>query len=248
MEVIDAAAILEANNGVGYNDLYCGTKLCNSCKVKPPDPKCLLTCSGCHCVSYCNADCQRSHWKAGHKLMCKMRKELMLIMESNFAVPDAKAAREFCRSVSEERMPAVLALEKDPKECAAGQDLQVWMQKVIEFKREDLAKMALSFKEEYDRAGLQKNKYGDVFLRKGHYTLLVDFKCEDQPALPSPLMNWQSGAVTHGYASPEDMRANPTLRRMVKSADPATQFVIIPQTRQGGGKTGWDLGRFDGKM
>ena len=30
----------------------------------------LKRCGGCHAVSYCSVDCQRSHWKAGHKTAC----------------------------------------------------------------------------------------------------------------------------------------------------------------------------------
>lgn len=35
-------------------------------------------CAGCGLVWYCSKECQTVHWKAGHKAVCKLGRELML--------------------------------------------------------------------------------------------------------------------------------------------------------------------------
>lgn len=45
----------------------CSNPGCN--KVESEEVK-LRACSQCHTVSYCSVDCQRQHWRAGHKLSC----------------------------------------------------------------------------------------------------------------------------------------------------------------------------------
>ena len=47
---------------------------CTKC-LKKNDKK-LLMCSGCKSVFYCSIDCQRTHWKAEHKKMCKIVKKM----------------------------------------------------------------------------------------------------------------------------------------------------------------------------
>ena len=45
-------------------------KACAACGVTPPPGGRLLACSGCKSVRYCDAKCQKAHWKA-HKAACK---------------------------------------------------------------------------------------------------------------------------------------------------------------------------------
>lgn len=42
-------------------------KVCSGCGKNGGE---LLSCSKCKSVSYCNAECQRIHWKQGHKTQC----------------------------------------------------------------------------------------------------------------------------------------------------------------------------------
>ena len=48
-------------------DHYCAEK---SCKAKIELNKAAGLCAGCNLVYYCNQDCQKKDWKAGHKLVC----------------------------------------------------------------------------------------------------------------------------------------------------------------------------------
>ena len=56
---------------------FCG--LPSGQKPTPGDPTCpravpqkkLFACSDCGCVAYHDSECQRSHWKAGHRRDCK---------------------------------------------------------------------------------------------------------------------------------------------------------------------------------
>ena len=48
-------------------DHYCAEK---SCKAKIVLNKAAGLCAGCNLVYYCNQDCQKKDWKAGHKLVC----------------------------------------------------------------------------------------------------------------------------------------------------------------------------------
>mmetsp|Transcript_2612 Transcript_2612/g.4016 ORF Transcript_2612/g.4016 Transcript_2612/m.4016 type:complete len:175 (+) Transcript_2612:1124-1648(+) len=43
------------------------SRRCSQCRAMLSNPK---RCSKCHIAVYCNADCQRAHWKAGHKNEC----------------------------------------------------------------------------------------------------------------------------------------------------------------------------------
>ena len=96
------------------------------------------------------------------------------------------------------------------------------------------------------REGCNQNKPGNVFLRDGKYTLLLDFFCEKQPPT-GPKMDWTpAGGVGFGYAGNEDMRDNRNLAKMVNKIDPNREFVIIAQTQRNGGKTAFQVGSFDG--
>ena len=45
--------------------------LCASCSAESgPGGAALKPCSRCKAVSYCGKECQRAHWKAGHKAAC----------------------------------------------------------------------------------------------------------------------------------------------------------------------------------
>ncbi len=44
---------------------------CGGCGRVGSQGEPLKRCSGCHAVSYCNSECQRKHWRAGHKAACK---------------------------------------------------------------------------------------------------------------------------------------------------------------------------------
>ena len=45
--------------------------LCASCGAESgPGAAALKPCSRCKAVSYCGKECQRAHWKAGHKAAC----------------------------------------------------------------------------------------------------------------------------------------------------------------------------------
>ena len=48
-------------------DHYCAEK---SCKAKIVLNKAAGLCAGCNLVYYCNQDCQKKDWKAGHKFVC----------------------------------------------------------------------------------------------------------------------------------------------------------------------------------
>lgn len=50
----------------------CGAGECSNCRQEFPD-RVLRRCSACKSVSYCSAECQRAHWRAGgHKAACGM--------------------------------------------------------------------------------------------------------------------------------------------------------------------------------
>ena len=50
---------------------FLGDKECSYCCQLCLDP---MICSGCKVAQYCNATCQKAHWKAGHKRHCQVAK------------------------------------------------------------------------------------------------------------------------------------------------------------------------------
>lgn len=50
---------------------FLGNKECSYCRQLCLDP---MICSGCKNAQYCNAACQKAHWKAGHKRHCQAAK------------------------------------------------------------------------------------------------------------------------------------------------------------------------------
>ena len=55
-----------------FAELSFGPDACNRCGAKQSkDGAALLTCSRCRERKYCSIQCQKEHWKAGHKSFCK---------------------------------------------------------------------------------------------------------------------------------------------------------------------------------
>jgi hypothetical protein len=53
-----------------------GQELCFGCGAAAAGGGARLKrCSGCKLVQYCSAGCQRAHWAAGHKALCKLSKK-----------------------------------------------------------------------------------------------------------------------------------------------------------------------------
>jgi hypothetical protein len=50
---------------------FLGDRECSYCCQRCLDP---MICSGCKVAQYCNATCQKAHWKAGHKRHCQVAK------------------------------------------------------------------------------------------------------------------------------------------------------------------------------
>jgi hypothetical protein len=176
MDVEAAKAYLAATMSTSPEGLYSGKTHCNSCGVVGSDTITLLVCSGCQCVAYCNVDCQRAHWKSGHKKVCKQRQELCtLLVAKHFTLPKARA---YVSSISEDRLPAVLAVQKNP--AASGEEAGIFkfMEDTVTLKRRDIKKMAMSFRAKLNRMGVNRNAPGDVYMRDGCFTLLMDFKCK----------------------------------------------------------------------
>ena len=49
--------------------------VCANCVVKmrdQPYPEALLRCGGCRLLHYCSPVCQREHWQASHRWLCKI--------------------------------------------------------------------------------------------------------------------------------------------------------------------------------
>ena len=64
--------VAQTGNQVSSQD----EEVCNFCQTSPEThtQKKFQLCGGCGMVRYCSKDCQRKHWKAGHKMMCKLLK------------------------------------------------------------------------------------------------------------------------------------------------------------------------------
>jgi hypothetical protein len=46
-------------------------KQCCNCKKEPEARQKFKTCNGCKLLKYCSIECQKNHWKAGHKQKCR---------------------------------------------------------------------------------------------------------------------------------------------------------------------------------
>jgi len=57
-------------------------------------PNFLKCCSICHLVWYCSQECQRKHWKGGHKKVCRPELKIHKSAERKQAKKQAKAAAE----------------------------------------------------------------------------------------------------------------------------------------------------------
>jgi hypothetical protein len=57
--------------------------------VQPP----FQVCAGCRCVRYCSRDCQKAHWRSGHRADCRASRK------SQREIDDLEPkARRFCFS------------------------------------------------------------------------------------------------------------------------------------------------------
>ena len=197
-------------------------------------------------MAYCSPECQKVHWKALHKKICKQRKELIALLEGRENY-NAASARSYVSSIPEDRIPAILAVESSPAESDERSQVFQFMEDTVDLKIADIVKAAKEFRKQLNREGVDRNRPGDVYMPSGTFTLLMDFKCEDQPPAPSKLLDWgPSGGVGFGYAGIQDMRENRNLASVVKKIDPKEHFVVIAQTRRVGGKTLFLVGCYDG--
>eukprot|EP00026_Physarum_polycephalum_P017363 Phypoly_transcript_18567.p1 GENE.Phypoly_transcript_18567~~Phypoly_transcript_18567.p1 ORF type:complete len:210 (-),score=34.14 Phypoly_transcript_18567:4-633(-) len=57
-----------------YKNLRKETIHCQNCNVTQNEKK-LSVCSGCQLAHYCSRECQKAHWKNGHKEVCKKNKD-----------------------------------------------------------------------------------------------------------------------------------------------------------------------------
>lgn len=64
------AAALAAERASGGGGPAPASQTCSSCGAEAGPERSLLRCSRCQVVWYCNAQCQKDHWKA-HKEICK---------------------------------------------------------------------------------------------------------------------------------------------------------------------------------
>ena len=45
-------------------------RVCSHCSTQASESNHLMTCARCKSAFYCSRNCQRAHWKAGHKKIC----------------------------------------------------------------------------------------------------------------------------------------------------------------------------------
>ena len=67
VDAIKNLKILDKQEGKTTPTLPC----CAACGTPKTTKRPLHACSQCHTTHYCNRDCQMTHWKAGHKRVCK---------------------------------------------------------------------------------------------------------------------------------------------------------------------------------
>ena len=92
---------------------------CDFCGVENPTK----ICGGCGCMAYCNKDCQRNHWKNGHKNECQPEKEVKsAFSQSDRVSTTSPAASTFSSSgsgfVNTQDSP-------DPLVCEIFKDMQL---------------------------------------------------------------------------------------------------------------------------
>jgi hypothetical protein len=75
-----------AQSDVNITHLVSHTR-CDSCKGAVPYANIKNKCSRCKRVYYCNETCQRAHWKAGHKQMCRPYRETRPLLHSATSSP-----------------------------------------------------------------------------------------------------------------------------------------------------------------
>ena len=72
--------------------------VCANCVVRmrgPASPEKLLRCGGCSLLHYCSAVCQREHWQANHRSVCK-------IFSGKKKIPETKHEESNCQTCSME--------------------------------------------------------------------------------------------------------------------------------------------------
>lgn len=73
------------------NEHYCAEE---SCGAKLTDDLAAGLCAGCNLVYYCNSDCQKKDWKAGHKLVCGAKLDPNIEEEPEEASPQSSGTLE----------------------------------------------------------------------------------------------------------------------------------------------------------
>jgi MYND finger len=58
----------------------CHDHACANCKVAPSASVVIQICGHCKAVGYCSKNCQKKHWRLGHKVDCRPVEELILSM------------------------------------------------------------------------------------------------------------------------------------------------------------------------
>lgn len=81
--VVPQSVVLEMIRPIG--NLLSDCKACGFCASLPADGRRLLRCGGCKITGYCNAQCQRSHWKK-HRTVCNSAMSRSLVAQKNVAV------------------------------------------------------------------------------------------------------------------------------------------------------------------
>ena len=72
-------------------------KVCSACGLPPRNNSKLLVCRNCKSAAYHNAQCQKIHWKGGHKHDCKILQAALRPLLDLAAVVNNSTAKGCCR-------------------------------------------------------------------------------------------------------------------------------------------------------
>lgn len=94
-----------------------GGRICNFCGNSPSDPKIFLkSCSGCNGCYYCDAECQKKHWKT-HKASCRLsqtgKQEIVAQLGQSFSDYADKWRRQHHEMITSLGSILVTSLNKD---------------------------------------------------------------------------------------------------------------------------------------